>query len=98
LSDRTGSHLTAPARAASRGRGRRRGRAPTRSQTIAVPTSEHHLKAHHAAPEHRAGWYRAARRILDRFADDVALHLDPPVHVPIHAERGREISVAKDDV
>src|SRR5258705_13740303 len=61
-------------------------------------SSERKLEPDGLARETRFRRQRSLRRIVQLFADDVRLDLDPPVHVPVHAEGRDLVGVAEDYV
>ena len=56
------------------------------------------LEPEYPAPEGRAGWRRTIGRFGDGLANEIHLQLDPPVDVPVHAERADAIGVAENDI
>src|SRR5215204_2479467 len=62
---------------------------------MVVRMSDRELQPEHVAPERRLPGQRPLRRVLDRFVDPVRLHLDPPIEVPVDAQRERTIAVTE---
>src|SRR4051812_257035 len=71
---------------------------PEGSRAWAWLSSQGKHEADDAGREARLRRQRALRRVVERFANEVRLDLDPAVHVPVDAERRHAVAVAEDHV